>query len=202
MVCSILVDGCVFSRYSDAVVSELAPHDRRPSHTVGSRELLELLTALHDRVAQPLAAASLALDLPELAGPDRLRAGAAVSTALAELHAVLCAAGEQLESDRALEPTPWETPGRLETVVRAVVTEALANARKHASPSEVTIAVQGDRDGAVTLELLSDGVRAGSNGHPGVGLRIAALQAHSVGAMLDVGPADRGRWRVRMCLDP
>jgi signal transduction histidine kinase len=212
------MDRCVPSRYSDAVSEPPRTDDIRPSSEHGDARVLELVAALHDRVAQPLAAASLALSLAELGDEDRIRAGAAVAVALAQLRAVLVAATDELESDptagaRVSAPaadgsesalaaaTAREaTVQRLETVVRSVVAEALANAGKHGNPSEIMIAVHGEADGIVSLELLSESVRDASNGHRGVGLRLAALAARSVGATLEVGPADGGHWRVRMCV--
>jgi len=162
--------------------------------------VLELIKALHDRVVQPLTAASLVLGLAELAAEDRIRAGAAVSAALAELDALVASATDEIEARPASDTRPRTADQRLETVVRSVVAEALLNVSKHAHPSEVTIVVHGGEDGVVTLDLLNDGLRAASNGRRGVGLRLAALEASSVGATLEAGPADGGGWRVRVCV--
>jgi signal transduction histidine kinase len=116
-----------------------------------------------------------------------------------ELRDVLLSATDQVESRALPEPAPLRSEERLATVVRSVVAETLANVRKHADPSEVTIVVQGADDG-VTIDLLNDGVRAAGTGHRGVGLRLAAVKASSAGATLEAGPDNSGEWRVHVCV--
>ena len=159
---------------------------------------LELLRGIHDRVVQPLAAASMVLGLPELSEEDRLCAAAAVTTALGELGGLLVGASEAIAPEP--EPDVRCDEARLATVVRSVVAEALVNVRKHSSPSEVTIVVHGEDDPALLLDVLNDGVRAEPNGRHGVGLRLAELEASSVGAELQAGPTGDGAWRLRMRL--
>jgi signal transduction histidine kinase len=115
------------------------------------------------------------------------------------------------EATDAIEPAFSQEAARtppaavLATIVRSAIAEALANIREHASPSEVTIIVQGDVDG-VALDVLNDGSRAPSDNaddtkernRSGVGLRLVDLQARSIGAQLEAGPVGNGEWRVRV----
>ena len=91
-----------------------------------------------------------------------------------------------------------EVPERYEGLAQNVLAEAVRNARKHAVPTGIDIALAQDRD-ALVLQVVNDGVRP-LGGHSGIGLRLAALEALHHGALVEFGPEESGRWRVRLLM--
>src|SRR5207248_6996179 len=91
-----------------------------------------------------------------------------------------------------------ELPEHLEAVAQHVLAEAVRNARKHAQPTGIDIAVARVGNGLV-LQVVNDGVPGRPPGS-GMGLRLAALEALNHGALVDFGPEDSGRWRVRLMM--
>ena len=89
-------------------------------------------------------------------------------------------------------------PERFEGLAQNVLAEAVRNARKHAQPTGIDIALAQDRD-ALVLQVVNDGVGA-LPGHSGIGLRLAALEALHHGALVEFGPEESGRWRVRLLM--
>jgi signal transduction histidine kinase len=77
-----------------------------------------------------------------------------------------------------------------------VLSEAILNARKHARPSRVTVSA-GRADNAFVLEVVNDGVTRGHH-HPGIGLRLAAIEALQLGGVLEFGEQGPGTWQVRL----
>jgi hypothetical protein len=53
------------------------------------------------------------------------------------------------------------------------------------------------RQGLLVLEVENDGVE-GPLGAPGVGLRLAALEAMQAGGLLEFGESDPGKWQLRL----
>ena len=189
-------------------------------------ERVELAREVHERVMQRLFGVSMVLGTDDpLGAGDRERSAAEIESALGELRDALA---------RSLEPTTeppqstlraelerlgrqykhlplkvtWdegvEVPGGLEPLAVSVLTEALRNAEKHASPTEVRVAV-GRSDGAFALEVRNDGIDPGQGDGrergigSGLGLRLAAYEALQRGGMLEFG-AEGGHWRVRLVL--
>jgi signal transduction histidine kinase len=101
------------------------------------------------------------------------------------------------EMGLTLEQAPGdEVPAALEPLAQSVLAEAVRNAEKHANPTRVEVRV-GRQDGAFVLEVSNDGV----NGHqrrPGMGLRLAALEALHSGGVIEFGEREPGTWKVRL----
>jgi signal transduction histidine kinase len=165
--------------------------------SAAQQQLLELLTDLHDRVAQPLATAATVVGLTGLSDLDRERVARAVVHAQRELTAVLVRSTDAIELRDAASTADWETESRLERVVRAVVGEALANVRKHADPRQVSITVSASEGERIELVVVNDGVRTASGARSGVGLRLADRRLQSVGGHLELSAAQDGRWHLR-----
>ena len=88
-------------------------------------------------------------------------------------------------------------PANLEPLAQSVLSEAILNARKHAQPSRVSVSA--DRaDNAFVLEVVNDGVSRGQQHHPGIGLRLAALEALHSGGVLEFGKRGPSTWQVRL----
>jgi two-component system sensor histidine kinase DesK len=82
-----------------------------------------------------------------------------------------------------------------------VVLEAVRNSRKHGTPHELEITLHCD-DGLFQLAVVNDGaggVRR-TQAAPGLGLRLLAFQALALGGIVEAGPLEEGRWRVRLTL--
>lgn len=183
-------------------------------------ERVALAREVHESVMQRLFGVSMVLGSGrELTAKDAKRSAAEVEAALGELRAAL---------DRSLEPTAepsrttlrvelerlgrqykaiplnvtWEpgadVPQGLEPLAVSVLGEALRNAEKHASPTEVRIAIT-SLDRAFVLEVRNDGL--GSRRAPGsrLGLRLAAYESLARGGMLEFGP-EGDEWRIRLVL--
>jgi signal transduction histidine kinase len=90
-------------------------------------------------------------------------------------------------------------PAAFEAVTQSVLGEAIRNARRHADPAHIEVAVRGDAD-TVELEITNDGVGAAQRGGAGMGLRIAAFEALQHGASLTFGPTGAEHWHVRLVL--
>jgi signal transduction histidine kinase len=155
----------------------------------------------------------------ELSVDDAERSAAEVEAALGELRDAL---------DRSLEPTGapsrttlraelqrlgrqykavplsvwWEegveVPEGLEPLAVSVLGEALRNAEKHATPTDVRVAIT-RVDGAFALEVRNDGVGRAASAGSGLGLRLASYESLQRGGMLEFGP-EGDEWRVRLVL--
>jgi signal transduction histidine kinase len=100
--------------------------------------------------------------------------------------------GISLEMDSAKQ-----VPAKLEPLAQSVLSEAILNARKHARPSRVSVSA-GRTDDAFVLDVVNDGVTRGQRHHPGIGLRLAALEALQSGGVLEFGKQGPGTWQVRL----
>jgi signal transduction histidine kinase len=184
-------------------------------------ERIDLARDIHERVVQRLFGVSLALssDGP-LDGTARERAAEEVQTALVDLRAAL---------QRPLGRTPRETgttlaaevqrlaaehppltitvdgevpavPEGLEALAQSIFAEAVRNATKHADATSIVVRVRRE-DGLFVLEVANDGVnKRRATGPPGVGLRLAALEALHVGGLVEFGARDGGTWQVRLAV--
>jgi signal transduction histidine kinase len=90
-------------------------------------------------------------------------------------------------------------PAALEPLAQSVLVEAVRNARKHAQPRHVEVALA-RRDGAWVMEVSNDGVGARTRTISGMGLRLAALEALQVGGLVEFGEREPGIWRVRLAV--
>lgn len=183
-------------------------------------ERIDLAQDVHENVVQRLFGVGMALGAEgELSDQDRARCLEEVRQAVGELRAVLQrplsrtppADGPTLAQTlaRLTDEHPdlglrvqWEpgaaVPERFEGLARNVLAEAVRNARRHAEPTGIDVALAQDR-GALVLQIVNDGTSRRSEGS-GMGLRLAALEALHHGALVEFGPEGSGRWRVRLMM--
>jgi signal transduction histidine kinase len=181
-------------------------------------ERLDLAREIHESVLQRLFGVSLALGAEQLDRAERERCRIEMQEALTDLRRAL---------ERPLAPLPAETgttlaaelervrrspgmfvevdwrgeasvPADLEPLAQSVLAEALRNIAKHADPTRVEVAVARNQD-TFTLEVRNDGVGPGA-GDPGMGLRLAAFEALQLGGVVEFGPFEADRWRVRLAV--
>ena len=182
------------------------------------QERIDLAREIHDGVVQRLFGVSMALSSGAALGrAERVRCADEIQDALTDLRSavqrplgrtsratgttllqeVQRLAAEHPELNVELDPdSAPEVPAHLEPLAQSVLGEALRNAQKHATPTRVQVSVRRD-DGTFVLEVANDGVQT-SERRSGIGLRLAAFEALQHGATVEFGPADRGRWRVRL----
>jgi signal transduction histidine kinase len=89
-----------------------------------------------------------------------------------------------------------QVPEVLEALAQSVLAEAVRNAQKHATPTEVRVRVS-RRNGTFVLEVSNDGVSARPR-RAGMGLRLAALEALQSGGVIEFGEREPGTWQVRL----
>jgi signal transduction histidine kinase len=193
-------------------------------HSERARELqqrIDLARDLHERVVQRLFGVSMALSPPgALRDAARERCADELQVALGDLrsaierplgraprrtHATLAAELKRL-ADQPLGfalcldgPVP-DIPAKLEPLAQSVLAEAIRNAQKHAHARSLTVRVR-RADGLLVLEIENDGVEGqAQTGPPGVGLRIAAVEALQVGGVLEFGRRVSGVWQVRLAV--
>ncbi|MBA3300323.1 MAG: GAF domain-containing protein [Thermoleophilaceae bacterium] len=184
-------------------------------------ERIDLARDVHDRVVQRLFGVSLAVsaDSP-IEGEARRRIAEEVQTALVELRSALqrplgrtsrttattlAAELERLSSKHPdlnlrVDGEIPALPEHLEALAQSVLTEAVRNARKHANPTALIVTACRE-DGVFVLEVSNDGVSAHRRGGaPGMGLRLAALEALQAGGVVEFGERENGHWRVRLAV--
>lgn len=184
-------------------------------------ERIDLARDIHDRVVQRLFGVSLVLSGEgALADGVRRRAAEEVQIALQDLRAALQrplgraarVTGTTLaaELDRLAAEHPDlglrvegeipPVPPDLEPLAQSVLTEAVRNARKHARVTSISVRATRD-NGVFVLEVENDGVverpRAAP---PGMGLRLAALEAIHAGGLVEFGERQAGVWQVRLAV--
>jgi signal transduction histidine kinase len=182
------------------------------------QERIDLAREIHDGVVQRLFGVSMALSGDgDLGEADRHRCATEVTDALTDLRSAvqrplgrrsrdtgttLLAEVRRLaeahpELNVELDPdAAADVPAQLEPLAQSVLSEALRNAQKHATPTRVGVKVSRD-DGTFVLEVLNDGVRS-TQGRSGIGLRLAAFEALQLGGTIEFGAAEAGQWRVRL----
>lgn len=189
-----------------------------------ARELqqrIDLARDLHERVVQRLFGVAMALSPPgALEDFARERCAEELQVALSELRAALSQPlgpvprptrttfASEIERLRTraqdlgltLDVAAADVPPRLEPLVQSVLAEAVRNALKHARPDALTVRTRRD-DGLLILEVENDGIdQRRRGGPPGLGLRIAALEAIQAGGLLEFGERRPGRWQVRLAV--
>jgi signal transduction histidine kinase len=179
---------------------------------------IDLAREIHEGVIQRLYGISMALDGEgDLPAAARARCAAETQTALSDLRSALqrplgrapratrttlTAEFERLAAARphcrmTLEVAPGtEVPEPLEPLAQSILTEAVRNAHKHADPKRIDVRVA-RQDGTFLLEVINDGVSTAPR-RPGMGLRLAALEALQSGGVVEFGPREPGRWQVRL----
>jgi signal transduction histidine kinase len=201
-----------------AASARLATREQERARQLQDR--IDLAREIHDGVIQRLFGVSMALSMAgELDAEKRRRCAVEIQDALADLRrAVQRPLGRQpretpttlLEEVRRLgrehpelhveldNGADGDVPAHVEPLAQSVLAEALRNAIKHAAPTRVGVNVVRDGD-AFVLEVVNDGVRApAERGHMGMGLRLAAFEALHHGGVIEFGPDDDDRWRVRL----
>jgi signal transduction histidine kinase len=183
-------------------------------------ERIDLAREIHESVIQRLFAVGMVLGAEgELSPPDRQRCLDEVQAAVQELRVAV-----QRPLSRSAPPVgrtlaetlarltdehpdlglrvQWEAgtevPERFDGLAQTVLAEAVRNARKHAQPTAIDVALAQDR-GALVLQVVNDGVSP-TPARSGLGLRLAALEALHKGALVEFGPEPSGRWRVRLMM--
>ncbi|MCZ4491154.1 MAG: hypothetical protein JWP53_83 [Conexibacter sp.] len=182
---------------------------------------IDLAREIHERVVQRVFGVVMALQSGALLDEaDQVRAAAELGAALDDLRDAmgrpLAATTRVVAStlrdelvrlaanapDHAVD-VHWQDgltiPAAFEAVTQSVLGEAIRNARRHADPAHIEVAVRGDAD-TVELEITNDGVGAAQRGGAGMGLRIAAFEALQHGASLTFGPTGAEHWHVRLVL--
>ncbi len=179
---------------------------------------IDLARDIHEGVIQRLFGVSMALDGEgDLPAAARRRCASETQAALTDLRTALQrplgraprATGttlfEEVERLSRVHPdlgvrlesgAAGDVPSSLEPLAQSVLTEAVRNAHKHASPSHVRVRVRRS-DGAFVLEVANDGV-AGRTRQAGMGLRLAALEALQSGGVVEFGEREPGTWQVRL----
>jgi signal transduction histidine kinase len=181
-------------------------------------ERLDLAREVHDRVIQRLFGVSMALSAEGLDDQGRERCLAELQLAVGDLRAAMQRAPRHHPAtgsvrdelarlqDRhdevafeLVEGDDVEVAPALEPIAVAVLAEAVRNAVKHASPERIEVRLT-TRTGAFVLEVVNDGVPDRRRGRTGMGLRLAAVQALEHGGIIEFGPLEPDRWRVRLAV--
>jgi signal transduction histidine kinase len=179
---------------------------------------IDLAREIHEGVIQRLFGVSMALDGDgELPASARQRCADETQAALTDLRAALqrplgraprpsrtTLAAEVARLAVAhphlglslVEGTAADVPPPLEPLAQSVLIEAVRNAGKHAQPSHVDVRL-GRADGAFRMDILNDGVTADRR-RPGMGLRLAALEALQSNGVVEFGEREPGIWQVRL----
>jgi nitrate/nitrite-specific signal transduction histidine kinase len=193
-----------------------AARERERAHRLDER--ISLTRELHEQVIQRLFALSLVLGAEgELAAEDRARADSELQSVLGELRGALERGLIPSERETKLtlrrtlqrlqEEDPrvrvlWQStvrvPRRLESLTQTVLAEALRNAAKHADPTDIAVEVSRS-NGTLAFEITNNGVREPPNGQTtGLGLRLASIEALQHEGVVEFGPLDKERWRLRL----
>jgi signal transduction histidine kinase len=179
---------------------------------------IDLAREIHEGVIQRLFGVSMALDGDgELPASARQRCASETQAALTDLRAALQrplgraprATKTTLASEVSrlagahphlglslVEGSRDDVPPPLEPLAQSVLIEAVRNAGKHAQPTHVDVRL-GRADGAFWMEVVNDGV-TGARRRPGMGLRLAALEALQSNGVIEFGEREPGTWQVRL----
>lgn len=176
-----------------------------------------LAARIHDRIVPRLCSVALVLGAEGKLPDDlRKRCETELTTALMEMRTLLLSSidEERGAPSLAAEIRRWHrsgapvsvvhgaltrVPAELEALLCEVLREAVRNALRHASPSEVRVEV-GLCHGQLRMLVLSDGVSpvAATAVGLGVGLRIVAAAAESHAGTLSWGRVEGERWKVQL----
>lgn len=189
---------------------------RQRERTRRLSERIALTRDVHERVIQRLFATSLALGVDgPLDAVERERCESEVRLAISDLRSALSrpAAGRRptttledlllrlVRSDPAIAvdwPDGLVIDQDLEAIAQTTVNEAITNARKHADPSVIAVAVSADEE-ALVVEVRNDGVGRSPRGlGTGLGLRLAAFEALDRRGVVEFGPLADDGWHVRL----
>jgi signal transduction histidine kinase len=184
-------------------------------------ERLDLAREIHERVIQRLFGVSLALTAPHLDDAQRERSRTELQEAMGELraalerplairdpdeHGSLAAELERIAGVQTIAgaeitvnwPEGVTVPASHEAAAQSFLTEALRNAKKHASPTQIEVTVTNDGE-TFALQVRNDGVATRPRG-AGMGLRLAAFEALQLGGVVEFGECEDRSWRARLVL--
>lgn len=205
-----------------ALVSVARIATRQQSKARQLEERIDLARDVHEGVIQRLFGVLLVLGSgKELDAEARSRCGAELQAALKDLRRALqrplgrsapetqttlleeVARLRREHRDLGVALAPGSSNVKvspaLEPLAQSVLAEAVRNAHKHAAPTRVEVSLS-SIDGALVMEVVNDGVSAEGRRHPGMGLRLAALEALQVGGIVEFGESRPGTWRVRLAV--
>jgi len=177
---------------------------------------IDLAREIHEGVIQRLFGVSMALDGEgDLPSDARKRCASETQSALVDLRTALqrplgrapratqTTFTEEVKRLARMHPSMGLTlegdghvPEALEPLAQSVLSEAVRNVEKHANPTRVEVRVS-RHDGAFVLEVSNDGVN-GRQRAPGMGLRLAALEALHSGGVIEFGERQPGTWKLRL----
>jgi signal transduction histidine kinase len=199
-----------------ASVARIVATQAEKAHQLEQR--IDLAREIHEGVIQRLFGVSMALDGEgDLPAAARARCASETQMALSDLRSALQRplgrapratqttfaaeferlAGTHPQCRMVLERDGGaEVPPVLEPLAQSILTEAVRNALKHASPERIDVRLSRD-DGTFLLEVINDGVTDAPR-RPGMGLRLAALEALQSGGVVEFGVREPGRWQVRL----
>lgn len=198
-----------------AASARIATRQRARAQQLAER--LDLARDLHEQVVQRLFGVSMALSAGRLDDAARERCLSELHAAVAELRAAMRRAPDgprrtaplraELERLRAAHADAGltvaghevEVPAALEPLAVSLLGEAVRNARKHASPAAIEVALR-RHEGVLVLDVVNDGVPADAPRRAGMGLRLAAFEALEHGGLVEFGPLGPGRWRTRLAV--
>jgi signal transduction histidine kinase len=184
------------------------------------QERIDLARDIHNGVVQRVFGVSMALSRGPVEEETRIRCEDELLTALDDLRSALqrplgrVARATQATLAGELERIPIEVPdltltvegavppipAALEALMQSVLAEAVRNVRKHTNASALRVRVL-EAGGLLTLEVENDGVGERRRvGPPGMGLRLAALEALQVGGVVEFGERVPGTWQVRLAV--
>jgi len=188
--------------------------------TEALEQRIDMAREIHDSVIQRLFGVSLAMSSAEgtWTATDRRRAADEVQAALRDLRTAVqrplgratrttgTTLAAEVERLAGLHPAlgvrvaagdPAAIPESAQAIAQAVLTEAVRNAGKHATPTRVEVAVE-RTDGTFVLTVANDGVTGDDRRGTGMGLRLAAIDALQLGGVLEFGGPRPGWWQVRL----
>ncbi|MFL5861611.1 MAG: GAF domain-containing sensor histidine kinase [Solirubrobacteraceae bacterium] len=179
---------------------------------------IDLAREIHEGVIQRLFGVSMALDGDgELPARARRRCAEETQAALTDLRAALQrplgraprATKTTLAAEVArlalahpqlglslVQGGSADVPAAREPLAQSVLLEAVRNAGKHAQPTRVDVRL-GRANGAFWMEITNDGVTSGRK-RPGMGLRLASLEALQSNGVVEFGEREPGTWQVRL----
>lgn len=167
----------------------VAAFDRDPA--AAHRALVQARQASRDALGELRAAVALLRE-------ERVEAHPAPRLAdLPRLTEQLQAAGVMVTVDDR-RSGPHRLPRIVEATAYRIVQEALTNVAKHARASQVTVTVDATPEGALTVEVIDNGI--GPQGEAGFGRTGMAERAAMVGGRVETGAAPGGGFRVYACL--
>jgi signal transduction histidine kinase len=196
--------------------------ERSTEHRESERRLaerVELTRELHENAIQRLFGVALAIGSEEeLSAEERRRCQEELRSVVGDLRTALTrpvalarpgrpSPGLDKMLARLAERRPelrinWqagvEVPPDLEPLANSVLSEALRNADRHATPTVIDVRVGSDGQ-TFSLAVENDGAGDGQTSRGGgLGLRLAALEAMRYEGLVEFGACPGNRWRVRL----